>query len=93
MSQVIELKDEVFMILKQNAEKDGITPEVWVEKKVKESSNGKKDSKEKGEAWNEFIGAVSEIFEPLEKRIRTAFGKGVARKLRKQGLELDYDAD
>ncbi len=31
MSQVIELKDEVYTKLKANADKRGVTPEVWIE--------------------------------------------------------------
>lgn len=39
MSHTIELKDEVFQRLKQTADKIGLTPEGWIEEKVKESSN------------------------------------------------------
>jgi hypothetical protein len=31
MSQVIELKDEVYTKLKENADKRGVTPEIWIE--------------------------------------------------------------
>ncbi len=31
MSQVIELPDNIFKKLKRNAEKNGVTPEVWIE--------------------------------------------------------------
>jgi hypothetical protein len=31
MSQVIELKDEVYTKLKANADKRGVSPEVWIE--------------------------------------------------------------
>lgn len=39
MSQTIELKDEVFTKLKKTADRNGVTPEVWIELKIKESSN------------------------------------------------------
>ncbi|MCU0238120.1 MAG: hypothetical protein MUC29_01650 [Pyrinomonadaceae bacterium] len=39
MSQVIELKDEVYTKLKANADKRGVTPEVWIEIIVEERKN------------------------------------------------------
>lgn len=38
MSQTIELKDEVFTKLKKTAEKDGLTPETWIEVIVEEKA-------------------------------------------------------
>ncbi|MDQ3491112.1 MAG: hypothetical protein M3449_08630, partial [Acidobacteriota bacterium] len=62
MGQVIELEDEVFTKLKQNAEKDGVTPELWIEIKVMANLNGggeKVSEAEKRKAWGNFIGAVN----------------------------------
>lgn len=40
MSQVIEIKDEVFTKLQKNAANDGVSPEAWIEIVVEEKSNG-----------------------------------------------------
>lgn len=84
MSQVIELKDEVFTILKRNAENDGVTPEVWVEKKIKENSNGEVQKKP-FEITDEERKELHEYNDELDKR----FGKIMRKKLRKQGLQLN----
>jgi predicted DNA-binding ribbon-helix-helix protein len=38
MSLAIELDDAVFTKLRETAEKDGLTPETWIEIKVRENS-------------------------------------------------------
>ena len=38
MSQTLELKDEVFTKLKQTADKNGVTPELWIEISIEEES-------------------------------------------------------
>lgn len=97
MSQVIELKDEVFTKLKQKAENDGVTPEVWIEIKVEGiPENGVEIvSAMQRKSWKSFIGAVdsSEMnFENEEKfSVKNAdkiFGETVLEKMKKIGLNV-----
>lgn len=100
MSHVIELKDEVFTKLKENAEKDGVTPELWIEIKVKAdtgSTGQDKSDAEKRKAWENFIGAAdssrplgvdSENSDPpLAKRVDNIFGESVTQKMKRIGLK------
>jgi hypothetical protein len=87
MSQVIELKDEVYTKLKANADKRGVTPEVWIEIIVDNKETAKLSN------WQDFIGASAKLSTKNEAKSRTDFGKAVAKKLQKQGLKLEYDSD
>jgi hypothetical protein len=88
MSQVIELKDEVYTKLKANADKRGVSPEVWIEIIVEDDKETAKLTN-----WKDFIGASSKILTDNKAKSRTDFGKAVAKKLQKQGLKLEYDSD
>jgi len=45
MTQFIELRDEVFIKLKKRADKEGVTPEVWLENTIREESKSRNFSK------------------------------------------------
>ena len=80
MSQVIELKDEVFTQLKRNAEKEGVTPEVWIEIVVEEKAivfNLPKISDEERAEMHRY-----------SKNLDEKFGKILIEKMRKQGLTI-----
>lgn len=84
MSQTIELKDEVFTKLKQTAERDGVTPEAWIEIKLEEtdSSNGKDSPRLK--VGDEERKKMHEYAKSLDKK----FGEILKEKMRKQGLKI-----
>lgn len=101
MSQVIELRDELFTKLAREAEKDGLTPEVWIEVKIMEGSNGKSKKvsmAKKQKAWQDFIGggdssktssANSDVKNlPLSKRVDKVFGEVVTAKMKRIGLKI-----
>jgi predicted DNA-binding ribbon-helix-helix protein len=84
MSRTIELKDEVFARLQQIAERDGVTPEVWIEAKLAETdSPGGKDSRRLNLSGDERR-KMHEYAKSLDKR----FGEILKEKMRKQGLKI-----
>ncbi len=96
MSHVIKINDEVFSLLNDQANEAGLTPELWVELKVKEIAlkrRKKISERKKREAWQNFIGASARIPEPAKKRKKSPYGEALAEKFKNMGLLVDYDAD
>jgi hypothetical protein len=82
MSQVIELPDEVFTKLKENADKDGVTPEVWIEVKVEENSSLRDDKPKFGISDQE-----RKELDEFHKRMEKTFDEIMKDKARKEGLK------
>jgi hypothetical protein len=82
MSQVVELRDEVYTALKTRAEAEGLTPEAWIEKSVQENqTNGvsglPKTSAEERKKLHQFHQQMEEKFDEI-----------MMEKARKEGLTI-----
>ncbi len=84
MSHVIELKDAVFNKLVRNAEKDGVTPEVWIENVVEEKTSILNLPKLSDEDRAE----MHRYSKSLDKKL----GELLREKMKKQGIGLSLDA-
>jgi hypothetical protein len=101
MSHTIKIKDEVFPLLEDQATDAGVSPDVWVELKIRESASvGRKglDERKKREALASFIGALdssqntrrnnAQKQAPLSGRVKNVFGEVVEQKMKRIGLKL-----
>ena len=80
MSQTLELKDEVFTKLKQTADKNGVTPELWIEISIEEESKVLRLPKISVEERNKL--------DEFHKKTKTELGKMWKEKYRRQLKEI-----
>lgn len=79
MSHVIELREEVYIRAKISAEKEGVSPEVWIENLIDDrtAENRGEISDEQRAEWHRY-----------SKELDKKFGEALKEKFRKQGLQL-----
>jgi hypothetical protein len=82
MSRTIELKDEVFARLQQIAERDGVTPEIWIETLINEKSNGR-SQKPTLEITDEERKELHEFHHRMEKKLGEMWREKYRRQLAK----------
>ncbi|MBX3291158.1 MAG: hypothetical protein KF855_17765 [Acidobacteria bacterium] len=102
MSHTIKISDETYEYITNEAAKNGVEPDVWVEKAISSNSSKAKillfsdkkvSERARKNAWKKFIGAIDSSKTdnldksiPLDKRIKSVFGDAVDKKRKKAGL-------
>lgn len=84
MAYQLELPNEVYDKLQKAAERDGVSPADWIDARLSDSSR-KQPSRQ---ALARYIGGFDSSQEMPDPKYRTEFGKIVAEKLRKGGLDI-----
>lgn len=99
MSHTVRIKDDVYSLLADQASDAGVSPDVWVELKIKQNSLGKSkkiSDRRKREAWENFIGATDSSLtgrqrkssrSDLADRVKNTFREVVEQKMNRIGLK------
>ena len=89
MTHTVELPDNVYQIIQQAAEKEGITPAQWIAATVSRIGSpvpADPAPQSAREALAPFIGIVDSSKESPDPRYRSEFGDIVDAKFEKQGI-------
>lgn len=100
MSHTIKISNETYEYITNEAAKNGVEPDVWVEKAISSNSSKAKillfsdkkvSERARKNAWKKFIGAIdsSKMSKDLRKKnVKEVFGEVVEEKMKRAGIKI-----
>lgn len=88
MANVVELPEDVFLLIQQAAEQEGVTPAEWIAETLRTSLRqpGYEGNLSAREALDSFIGVVDSSTETPDLRYRSQFGDLLDAEYERQGI-------